>query len=96
MVNLTPEERSILKKMTVKQLRDNTELIKYLKTLLDTMNLLLDNEREWFMTVNEPDPGQLAKKHYAFKSNLLICSKIKRIIQASEQELAVREDKREK
>ena len=94
-VKLSAEEKSILEKLSVEQLQGGSAIgEKYVKILLDIANKLLDNEKEWFLTEVEPDPMQLAKKHYAFKSNLLIMKKMIRIIQNCQPELSRREETR--
>lgn len=97
MKKLTSEERDILKKTDSKKLRAYADLYnKYSYDLVDIVNVLLDNEKEWFLLQNEPDPIQLAKKHYALKSNLLFSQKVMRILKNSETELSTREEDRKK
>lgn len=95
--SLSSEDRAILSKLSIKQLQSNAEVSdKYLKSLLDLGNALLDNEKEWFLIQNEPDAMQLAKKHYAFRQNVMIFNKFLRILKHSQEELNVRENNRKK
>lgn len=96
-MKLSPEEKDILSKLNVNQLQLNIELTdKYLPSLLILGNLLLDREKEWFLTDSEPDTIMLAKKHYGLRANILILKKLMRVIKASQHELSRREEVVEK
>lgn len=94
-VTLSANEKAILDKLTIKQLRDNAEVSeKYLQTIVDISNLLLDNEKEWFLLDQEPSEKELAKKHYALRQNMAVLKKLIRIVQASRQKLELIDNKK--
>ena len=97
MIKLSAEDKKILAKLDAKTLADLSEISeKTAPSLLSVMNLLLEEDKEYFLTINDPDPISLAKKHYAFRSNHAILKSLLRLIKSAQHELSKREEEIEK
>lgn len=97
MIKLSAEDKKILSKLDAKILADLSEINdKTSSSLLSVMNMLLEEDKEYFLTINDPDPISLAKKHYAFRSNYAILRSVLRLIKSAQHELSKREEVIEK
>ena len=97
MIKLSAEDKKILSKLDSKVLADLSEVSeKTAPSLLAVANQLLEEDKEYFLTVSDPDPISLAKKHYAFRSNHAILKSFFRLIKSAQHELSKREEEIEK
>lgn len=96
MITLSPQEKKLIDKLTAKELEtlaqfsDNEPV---LKILVKLMNLLSEDEKEWFFASNFTDEKELLKKHSSLIGLISGFKKFLRIIKGSEHELSLRRKK---
>ena len=97
-IALTPQEKEIISKLSIEQLQEleNFSTTKQLATIVSVLNVLLDEEKEWFLLTSEPDPVQLARKHAALQGGVLLFKKMLRIIKSAAHELQKRDEERKR
>lgn len=97
-IKLTPEERDVLQKMSIKQLQILAHLIesKEMEVEISIVNTLLENDKNWFLQYDESDEKKLMRKHAAFRGAYILWFKYLRIAKSSSHELAKRDEERKK
>lgn len=97
-MKLTPEERYVLEKMSVKGLQflARIESDKDFKTLIDIVNFLIDYEKNQVFAMKENDKDKLAVEHAFSRGIVAGESKVLILIKAAQGELSRREELREK
>lgn len=95
-VKLSLEELSILKKLTVKQLQYFAKITDDpdFNTMVDTVNLLIDLEKNLVMQQRYDKPDKLFYDHAYSKGSMASITKFLRIIVGSRHELALRDNER--
>lgn len=96
-IALSGEEIALLKKMNVEELRLLLELRengKVFQVLLAITNMVIDTEKNYFFSLNEASmtSDELALKHAFSRGQAAFGTRLLRLITASGQELARREE----
>lgn len=97
-MRINAEEKVILEKLSVKQLQvlQKFREAEDTKVMLSIINALLDSDKEYFMTLVDPEPNSLFRKHALYQGGRVMFERFLRIVKSAEHELQRREEERQK